>query len=166
MMKTLMASAAATVLTLSFSGSALADCAEEIAAFKSQHYTGSVEPSGDAGTAAEERIDEAHAAADTAAESDTPVAGEVPGTEATAAMNEAVGDRAASPEDVRKQDAGEPTAAQAAAAPDSDTEVAAAETGAEADQLAVLLKRAEEYQKLGNEDACMGVIEEAKALVQ
>jgi hypothetical protein len=169
MIKTLMASVAATVLTLSFSGPAFADCAEEIAALKSEQYTGSIGTSADAG-APEERIDEAHAAAGTAAESDTPVAGEVPGTQATAAMNQAVGGRATSAEDVRKQDAGEPTVAQQAeaaeGAPDAHTQITAEETGTVADQFTVLLTRAEEYQKLGNEEACMNVIEEAQALVQ
>jgi hypothetical protein len=253
--KTLMASAAAAALMLSFSTAAWADCAEEIAALKSQQFTGSIdtseEPSaseelidqgaataeapaeevvpvpdeeqveestaaaeatdGAAGAAPAEELEESTATAEAAegeagaatvdelyqgqATADTtvdpgatseqlpdqgtatadatpgdkkPVAGQVPGTQATAEMNKVVGGRATSPADVRAQDLGQATAAQKAGAaeeaPEVDTQIAAA--GTEADQFAALLKRAEEYQKLGNEEACMNVVEEARGLVQ
>ncbi|MGH6924055.1 MAG: hypothetical protein ACRED5_09975 [Propylenella sp.] len=230
-----MASAAAAALMLSFSTAAFADCAEEIAALKSQQFTGSIGPSeepsaapdelidegaataeategeagatpaeeleegaataeateGEAGAATEDELYQGHATADATGEAGAtseelpdqgtatadatlgdkkPVAGQIPGTQATAAMNEAVGSRATSPADVRAQDLGEATAAQKAdsaeEAPEVDTQIAAADAGTEADQLAALLKRAEEYQKLGNEEACMNVVEEARGLVQ
>jgi hypothetical protein len=107
------------------------------------------------------------------------VAGEVPQTEATPAMNAAVGDRAASVQDVIAQDAGEPTAAQQAMqaeeAPDQTASAQTAETtatagytvgGNEVDMMAVLVARAQAYQNLGNEEACMNVIEQAKTLTQ
>jgi hypothetical protein len=207
-----MASAAAAALMLSFSTAAWADCAEEIAALKSQQYTGSIDPSeepgapeelidegtataeatqggtgaapeeetyqgsatadatGEAGVTSEEQPDEGTATADATQGDKKPVAGQVPGTQATAAMNKAVGGRATSPADVRAQDLGEATAAQKAdaaeEAPEVDTQIAAADASTEADQFAALLKRAEEYQKLGNEEACMNVVEEARGLVQ
>lgn len=47
-----------------------------------------------------------------AAPTEVPKAGQTPGTEATPAMNETVGNKAASPGDVRAQTQGKPTAAQ------------------------------------------------------
>jgi hypothetical protein len=255
--KTLMASAAAAALVLSFSTTAFADCAEEIAALKAQQFTGSIGPSeepnaapeelidegaataeategeagaapaeeleegtataeategetgaapaeelgegtataeategaagaasedelyqgqataeatGEAGATSEELPDQGTATADAAPGDKKPVAGQVPGTQATADMNKVVGGRATSAQDVRAQDLGEATAAQSAdaaeEAPEVDMQVAAADAGGEADQFAALLKRAEEYDKLGNEEACMNVVEEAQALVQ
>ena len=165
MKKSLMASAAAAALTLATALPALANCADEIAALKSQHFTGSI--SSDATqTVAPKATDQA--ATGGAAAANTATAGQVPGTEATAAMNAVVGDRAASPADVKAQDAGEQTAAEQAQTGEAPQEKQAADAGDAAsqskeDQFAILLKRAEEYQGLGNEQACMNVIEEMKA---
>jgi trimeric autotransporter adhesin len=247
MKKSLMLSAAAAALTLVTATPVLADCADEIAALKSQEFTGSIESDASAapapaGTSAAPSdttaattapatapstntlsspmagavsgggaesggaapVPEGQAqpdiasksvqsmtpsgsgqgtSSDTAAAGETPAvggadgtagadvatAGQVSDTEATPAMNEAVGDRAASAADVRAQDAGQQTAAQQAEsgqAPAANDQTAEAQGTPEqntSDQFAVLLQKAEEYQKLGNEEACMNVIEQAKA---
>jgi hypothetical protein len=93
--------------------------------------------------------------------------GQTPGTQATPAMNDAVGQSAASSQDVQAQMAGKPTAAQqadVAAAGGGSTEMPAA-SGAEA-QLATLIQQAENYQKLGNEEACMNVVKQAQEMTE
>jgi hypothetical protein len=108
-------------------------------------------------------------------------------------MNEAVGQSAASPQDVIAQDSGQPTAAQGGAQDSSQmaasgatTPAAGADSGSQqmaaadqagvetnpmsggepVDMKAVLLARAQAYQELGNEDACMNVVEQAKQITQ
>jgi hypothetical protein len=93
-------------------------------------------------------------------------AGQTPETQATTAMNATVGQSAASPQDVQQQMAGKPTSAQQAQANASVTATGGgtmpAAGGAEA-EFGVLIQQAENYQKLGNEDACMNVIKQAKS---
>jgi hypothetical protein len=87
-----------------------------------------------------------------------PKAGGVAGTEATPAMSEALKGRAASPEDVRRQNLGQPTAAESGesgrAAPASNLSEATAS-----------LQRARELDKAGNEAECMSVIQKAKSQI-
>jgi hypothetical protein len=128
-------------------------------------------------------------------------AGEVPGTEATPAMGDALAGGAASVQDVIAQDEGQPTAAEQADQATGSSQVATSEntegqtvntqTGeTTGDQLAaaepgqtaagggsdqftsggnnvdmnqILLTRAEAYSSLGNEDACMNVIDQIQA---
>jgi len=97
-------------------------------------------------------------------------AGAVPGTEATAAMNEATEGIATSPEEVEGQQTAQPaetapSAEQIAAADEPLTPSANPTSGGQPIDLnAEMLARAEAYQKLGNEDACMNVVEQAKAI--
>jgi hypothetical protein len=87
-----------------------------------------------------------------------PKAGETVGTEGTPAMTEVLKGRAASPEDVRRQNLGQPTAAESGeagrAAPASNLSEAMAS-----------LQRARELDKAGNEAECMAVIQKAKGQV-
>lgn len=84
----------------------------------------------------------------------TPHAGEAPGTQATAAMNEMVENEAASPRDVQRQNQGEPTAAEQAQAERFET---AAGPGVDK-----LLQRAREASSAGDEAKCMAALEQAK----
>lgn len=88
----------------------------------------------------------------------TPTAGEVPGTEATPAMNEATAGIATSPEDVQRQNTGEPTAADAAQA----EQMAPAAGQSEATDP---LQRARELDKAGDEQGCMEAVSEAKRTI-
>ena len=105
----------------------------------------------------------------------TPAAGSVPGTEATAAMNAATTGQgiAASPAEVKTQQTAQPAETapkpeQVATAGNNASAASAAPTsGGEAlDMKATLLARADAYQKLGNEGACMNLIDQAKKLTQ
>jgi hypothetical protein len=87
----------------------------------------------------------------------TPKAGEVPGTEATTTMNQAVEGKATSPEDVQKQNQGQPTAADSGQ-PES------AEPAAGPD--AVNLEQARQLDRSGKEAECMAVMEKLKAKAQ
>ena len=86
---------------------------------------------------------------------EAPEAGEVPGTEGTAAMNEATEGLATSPEDVQRQNTGEPTASEAAEAE---------QTAPAAGQSAVTdpLQEARELDQAGKEAECMAKVSEAK----
>lgn len=193
MKKVLFASAAAAALTLSLPTVASANCADEIAALHQELGTATADAGAAAfgaidGTATAPTTS-GTATAGTAATTPPPAgsstgadtsaqqsatAGQEPGTEATPAMGEALAGGAASAQDVIAQDTGQPTAA-AGAAGSADT--AAADTtsgtttnaqgvtGGDAGEAgtAILLARAEEYQKLGNENACMNVIEQIRA---
>jgi hypothetical protein len=73
-------------------------------------------------------------------------------------MSEAMRGRAASPEDVQRQNLGQPTAAESAqagrGAPATDLSEAMAS-----------LQRAREFDKAGNEAECMAAIQQAKGKV-
>lgn len=86
----------------------------------------------------------------------TPKAGEVPGTEATTTMNQAVEGKATSPEDVQKQNQGQPTASES---PESTTAPAAGSG-------AVNLEQARQLDRSGKEAECMAVMQQLKAKVQ
>jgi hypothetical protein len=100
--------------------------------------TGMAESSGDAQTA------------------EVPTAGELPETEATPAMNEATQGKATSPEDVQRQNTGEPTAAEAAQA-----EQTAPAAGSQS-EVTDPLQRARELDKAGKEEECLAAVSEAK----
>lgn len=84
-----------------------------------------------------------------------PQAGEVPGTEATAAMTAATEGRATSPADVQRQTEGEPTAGDAGAA-------AGATTSGSAEVMAKLAD-ARAAAAANDDEACMRAVEEAKS---
>jgi hypothetical protein len=86
---------------------------------------------------------------------EVPKAGEVPETAATPVMSEALKGRAASPEDVQRQNQGQPTASEAARA----GQVAPTPQLSEA---MASLQRARELDKAGKEAECMAAIQEAK----
>jgi hypothetical protein len=211
----LMASAAAAVLSLGLAAPASADCAADIAALKSQTFTGSVNSAGSTGSTSQitaETTGEPAMSSDqtasaalpaepstgaaganapgadintaganssqmAAAESTTP-AEPVPsqggnqsaGTPATAAMNQAAQGIAATPAEVK----GQQTAQPAETAPSADqladannplpTSTAPTSGGEPVDLKATTLARAEAYQKMGNEGACMNAVEQAKAV--
>ena len=195
MRKLFAASASAAALTIALAAPAFADCASEIQALKSQEFTGSVAAQGGGAGGAmagqdamatqggvqagnveltpSDKMDQSGAqASGPAGSSDVNVAaqkaGETSETEATPAMNAAVGQSAASPQDVQQQMAGKPTAAQEAQASiaagggtSTDAAQMPAGNGAQA-EFGVLIQQAENYQKLGNEEACMNVIKQAK----
>ena len=115
------------------------------------------------------------AAADSAAPADAaaaPAEEVVPGTEATAAMNELTEGIATSPEEVEEQQTAQPaeTAPSAEQLASADEALAPSTSptsgGKPVDMQATMLARAEAYQKLGNEEACMNVIEQAKTTTQ
>jgi hypothetical protein len=141
--------AAAVAALFLAGGSANAGCSDDIASLEKALS------SMDAGmgpTASGDGADSADIEAQTA-----PAAGEVPGTEATPAMNEVAEGIATSPEDVQKQNEGQPTAADAAA--DGQTsEVARAAPGDASD----LLAQAKEHLQAGREAECLSAIEQAK----
>lgn len=85
----------------------------------------------------------------------TPTAGEVPGTEATAAMNQATEGLATSPQDVQQQNTGEPTAAEAAQA--EQTAPAAGQS-----EVTDPLQAARELDQAGKEQECMAAVTEVK----
>lgn len=87
-----------------------------------------------------------------------PKAGEVPQTEATPSMSEALKGRAASPADVQRQNQGQPTAAESAQAG----------RGAPAPNLSDAmgsLQSARELDKAGKEAECMAMIGKAKSQI-
>lgn len=86
----------------------------------------------------------------TAPNPSVPKAGETPGTGGTAGMNATVGDRAASPADVRAQTSGEPTAAQGGAS--------------SAKQLSDAVQRAKAADANGDATACGQALDEAERL--
>lgn len=94
-------------------------------------------------------------AASTAATESTAEEPEANETPATAAMNEAVEGKAASPEDVQNQNQGQPTAADAAQA-----EAVAPAAGPD---LQVTLDHAKALDEAGKETECMSVIELLKS---
>ena len=188
----LMVSAAAAVLSLGLAAPAAADCAADIASLKQQSFTGSVNAaSTDAAAPATDTTAPAGAMAATAPATDadptTAAAGSAapveaapsasgapaaaaPGTEATAAMNEATEGIAATPEEVEGQQTAQPaetspSAEQLAAADEPLAPPATPDLGRAAGRPACdMLARAEAYQQLGNEDACMNLVEQAKAM--
>jgi hypothetical protein len=91
----------------------------------------------------------------TSAGAEAPKPGQVPETPATAAMNEAVGGRAASQEDVLRQNQGQPTASEAAQTGRS------AETPQMSEAMASL-QRARELDKAGKEAECMAAVQQAR----
>jgi hypothetical protein len=82
----------------------------------------------------------------------TPKAGEVPGTEATATMNQTVEGKATSPQDVQKQNQGQPTASDS-------TKPESAEPAAGP----VTLEQARTLDRAGKEAECMAVMQKLKA---
>jgi hypothetical protein len=88
-------------------------------------------------------------------DSGMPKEGVVPGTDATQTMNEAVQGKAASPEDVQKQNQGQPTAAEAAKA-------GASTPAAGTSNALNSLQQAKELDKAGKEAECMSAIQDAK----
>lgn len=96
---------------------------------------------------------ESTASAGTATE--VPQAGEVPQTEATPAMNEETAGIATSPEDVQRQNTGEPTAAEAAQAGQS---IPAAGQSEVTDPL----QEARMRDQAGDEAGCMESVSQAK----
>jgi len=87
---------------------------------------------------------------------DVPQAGELPGTEATPAMNEAVEGKAASAQDVQRQNTGEPTAAEAAQA--QQTTPAAGGQSEVTDPL----QEARDLDQAGKEEECLAAVSEVK----
>jgi hypothetical protein len=116
---------------------------------------GSSEPTGVAGSS--DAMDTDTAQSDEGA---VPKAGEAPGTEATALMNEATEGKATSAQDVVKQNEGQPTAAEAAQdETQSQTSEVARSSPSEA---STLLEQAKEFDAAGKEEDCMAAIEKAK----
>jgi hypothetical protein len=148
----LLLTAAAAVLLLT-AGSATAGCSDEIASLEKALS------SMDAGmgpTAGADAADSADVEAQTA-----PAAGAAPGTEATPAMSEVAEGKATSPEDVQKQNEGQPTAADAAAADEGSqtSEVGRADSPGDASDL---LAQAKEHEQAGREEDCLSAIEQAR----
>jgi hypothetical protein len=100
----------------------------------------------------------APAGADVAATpSQTPKAGELPGTEATAAMSTATQGRATSPQDVRAQTQGQPTSSQVAAgAPAGSDRVMQAQAA---------LERATMADEKGDATACNSAVGDARRIL-
>jgi hypothetical protein len=92
-----------------------------------------------------------------------PRAGEAPKTDATVAMNTATKGAATSPQDVRSQIQGQPTAAQSAqpGAPAGGGSPATDRAG----QINAALDRARAADQQGKNDDCMSAVNEAKGLV-
>jgi hypothetical protein len=86
-----------------------------------------------------------------------------PGTEATAAMNTATEGRAASAQDVRAQQQGQPTSSQVAQT--GSTGRAAQLPADKLSQVHAALDRARSLDQQGNNDGCTQAINEAKQLV-
>lgn len=82
----------------------------------------------------------------------TPKAGEVPGTGGTSGMNATLGDRAASPSDVRAQQSGAPTAAQGGAST--------------AQRISDAVSRAKTADAAGDGQACGKALDEADRLMR
>jgi hypothetical protein len=181
-MKYLMTSAAVAALTLSFSAPAYADCAEQIAALRSsQDITGSIaspQPAAQsqdqaaAAPAADAAAVDVAAATGDASQTALPAASADAAIGPTATINKATEEIATSPVEVATQ----PTAQPAETAPNAE-QLANAAGGAEiaptgsltsggdpVDMTEVLAARAEAYSSLGNEGACLNVIEQAKAI--
>ena len=87
-----------------------------------------------------------------------PAAGETPQTEATAAMNRMTQDKATSPQDVRAQTQGQPTASQTGAggtAPPQDRVL----------QVQTALDRARTADQAGDASGCSNAVNQAKSLL-
>jgi len=100
-----------------------------------------------------------------------PPAGTLPGTEATAAMNEVTEGIAASPAEVKAQQTAQPaetapSAEQVASADQPLPSATLTSGGKPVDLRAEMLARAEAYEKLGNEGACLNVADQAKQMTQ
>jgi hypothetical protein len=213
----LMASVAATILTIGIGAPAFAaTCSDEIAALKSETFTGSVNSADATAKPMAPAIDQSSAAAEpaiapaqggaanqaaaTGAATDqnapagmasdqmaaansaasgnalsstgslSPPAGTLPGTEATAAMNKATEGIAASPAEVDTQQTAQPAetapSAEQVASADQPLPATTSPTsgGKPVDLRADMLARAEAYQKLGNDGACLSVVEQAKTV--
>jgi hypothetical protein len=89
----------------------------------------------------------------------TPKAGQVPDTAGTPLMNQAQG-KATSPQDVLKQNEGQPTVGDTAQAQSlgQSTQVA----GSSPMEASNLLKQAKDLDKAGKENECMAIIQKAK----
>ena len=128
--------------------------------------------SGEAGMSSDQIAAENQAAPgqDLQAVDGAPAAGTLPGTEATAAMNKVTEGIAASPAEVEAQQTAQPAetapSAEQVAAADQPLPAAAPPTsgGNPIDLRAEMLARAEAYQQLGNDGACMNLVEQAKAV--
>ena len=117
--------------------------------------TGSTQPSTTSSTQPQAG---AMGAAPSAMPRQVPAAGETPQTEATAAMNRMTQDKATSPQDVRAQTQGQPTASQTGAG------------GAAAPQDRVLqiqtaLDRARTADQAGDASGCSNAVNQAKSLL-
>jgi hypothetical protein len=132
------------------------------------------EPAAQAAASATGGEADAEAVASAEASGNPPKAGEVPGTEATAAMNEATKNLATSPAEVEEQQTAQPAetapnqeqlADQAAGGPATSPE-SPTSNGQPVDLNAVTLARAEAYQQAGNEGACMNLIDQVKTAAQ
>jgi hypothetical protein len=153
-MQLFLAAASATLLLASASAYA-GPCSDEIASLE-KTLSGS-----DAGmgptdtTGSSDTMDADTAQAD---EGSMPKAGEAPGTEATALMNETTEGKATSAQDVVKQNEGQPTAAEAAQDEAQTSEVARSSPS----EASTLLEQAKEFDQAGKEEDCMAAIEKAK----
>ena len=150
--------ASSAVLALALSPAWAGPCSDQIAELqKSLSST-------DAGAGPTLRTGSAQAPASTAATSPAGAGSAArPGTEATAAMNTATEGKAASAQDVRAQQQGQPTSAQVA-------QTGSIGGGAQlpADKLSQVnaaLARARSLDQQGNNDGCTQAINEAKQLV-
>jgi hypothetical protein len=90
----------------------------------------------------------------------TPKAGQVPDTAGTPLMNQAAQGKATSPQDVLKQNEGQPTVGDTAQAQSlgQSTQVA----GSSPMEASNLLKQAKDLDKAGKENECMAIIQKAK----
>jgi hypothetical protein len=181
-MRFLMTSAAVAALALSLSTPAYADCAEQIAALRSQDITGSIaspqpaaqsqDQAASAPVADAAAVDVAAATGD-ASQAALPAASADAAIGPTATINKATEEIATSPAEVATQ----PTAQPAEIAPNAEQLANQAAGGAEiapsgsltsggepVNMMEVLAARAEAYRSLGNEEACMNVIEQAKTM--
>ena len=151
--------------------------APDTAAAPAADSTAPVDAAGGAAPAVDTNASQVAAAdsgapADAAAVPSAPAEEAVPGTEATAAMNAVTEGIATSPEEVDEQQTAQPaetapSAEQLASADEPLAPAASPTSGGEpVDLQATMLARAEAYQKLGNEGACMNVIEQAKTMTQ
>lgn len=114
-------------------------------------------------------VNSAASGEDLQADGKAPAAGTLPGTEATAAMNKATDGIAASPAEVKSQQTAQPaetapSAEQVASANEPLPSATPTSGGKPVDLRAEMLARAEAYQKLGNEGACLNVAEQARAI--
>jgi hypothetical protein len=148
MRKALMMVTAALGVSFALSQASAGQCTQEIQNYEKQVSTSDagMGPTKPTATGTATSVDNAGA---------TPKAGEVPGTEATKTMNQAVEGKATSQQDVQKQNQGQPTAADS-------TKPESAEPAAGP----VNLDQARTLDRAGKEAECMAVMQKLKATAQ